>query len=70
MSFYATAVRGGTYEPHPIPRAARLHAHVASFFHAEGDRTFAPKATGREIAEELARNLRPSARRALLKEDA
>lgn len=57
-----------SYDPHPVPRAARVHSHIAAWFHAEGDRPFQPKATGREIAEELSRNLRPSARRDLFRE--
>lgn len=70
MSFHAQGARAHTYEPHPVPRRARGHAHIASYFEAEGGKEFTPRTTGRELASELSRNLRPSARAALLKENA
>jgi hypothetical protein len=70
MAHVHTNHRGRTYDPHPVPHRARLHNHVAQFFSFEGDRQFTPSTNGRELAEELSRNLRPSARRTLLETEA
>lgn len=64
-----TRPRGREYEAHNVPPSARAFPHIAAWFYGEADRPFAPKATGREIAAELSRNLRPSARRDLFKEE-
>ena len=58
------------YATHNVPQRARLHAHIAQFFAFEGERGFPPSTNGRELSEELSRNLRPSARRTLLETEA
>ena len=66
MAHVHTSWRGREYDPHPVPNRARLHGHIAQFFNFEGERSFPPQTSGREIAGELSRNLRPNARRVLL----
>lgn len=65
MAHVHTSWQGRAYDAHNVPKRARLHGHIAQFFHFEGERVFPPQAKGSEIADELSRNLRPRARRTL-----
>lgn len=66
MAHVHTSHRGRQYDPHPVPHKARLAGHLAQWFQANANAQYSPATNGREIAEEMTRNLRPSARRTLL----